>query len=1125
MNRLFLLPFVLLLMIFLFQQSEAQILGEMAFEEVPAMGAIPDDPSVSLLIVESSVPHLGFSSRKGIRTVKVISASLYYIVLDPGVDYITITADGYLPLELSRMNFPIKSAKKIKVTPLRVAEGEGTLAISSNPSGATITLNDIPINLKTPATLPNQKSGGYRIHLSSVSGFSEVDTTVVVRKGETSRLSVTLLKLVAGLTVISDPSGAMVIWNGDELGTTPLTRDDLKPSEGILTFLMDRYAPVNLGVRLIAGETYRQEVTLVRERGTIEVTTQPSAEVFLDGVSKGEVLTGNLTLRGIDTGEYTVSASLEGYDDASSQVTVEADRTTSVTIKPVPRPGSIYVTASRTGAAVILDGSATNIKTPGKLEGVVAGLHRVTVQLPGYSAETQAVAVTPGSVATANFELSESSAEKAGDFQLPEGLLEANYIEPTLTEIARLEQVIADKQKELPNRIEREVQILRQTDSGFAGRDPFETDAEYQARLQRASQKEADLRKKVESEIVVDEKRQLELLKQRKFITRDIELELNVEDYDANKGEWPLIIKRGKKLAHSALAIGGDQARKLYQNHATLRVFGELAIEGNSTVLQAVVLEEPISKFSGRLTEFTSIIAGPPPGSIITGPLPHMELISIPGGNFMLGSPDTEKDRNEAEGPQHRVTLSPYCMMTTEVTQAQWEMVMGSNPSLFKGPNRPVEWVSWNDVQEFLKKLNLLDPGRGYRLPTEAEWEFAARAGATTRFSWGDDPDYTEINKYAWYKDNSGHQTHDVGTKQANLWGIYDLHGNVWEWCLDLIDVYQDEAALNPIGPASGNSHVLRGGSWSLSGWRCRSASRIGYDTNGRTQSIGFRVVYSSTGDGTNNDQRSQRESTRNGLLVTKSSPSQSNMGNAADENATDAATGEGSLEDMKFIKIPGGIFQMGSATNDKDGKSNEKPQHLVTISKEFEIMTTEVTQSQWVAVMGSNPSRFVGEDRPVETVSWDDVQEFISRMNQHDPGKDYRLPTEVEWEFAARAGTLTRFPWGNDNSYDQLGDFCWYKENSNEQTHDVEKKLPNRLGLYDMSGNVWEWCSDWYGSYSGQDATNPTGPAVGTYIVLKGGSWANLSDHCRPAARSWNYREIRYSNVGFRLVRSVQNP
>ncbi|MDP8288063.1 MAG: formylglycine-generating enzyme family protein [Candidatus Electryonea clarkiae] len=213
----------------------------------------------------------------------------------------------------------------------------------------------------------------------------------------------------------------------------------------------------------------------------------------------------------------------------------------------------------------------------------------------------------------------------------------------------------------------------------------------------------------------------------------------------------------------------------------------------------------------------------------------------------MMGSPSDESGRDGDEGPQHQVTISSFQMMTTEVTQAQWEAVMGSNPAKFKGSNLPVEQVSWNDVQDFLKKLNQSDPGKGYRLPTEAEWEYACRAGTTTRYYSGKSE--SDLASVGWYNGNSGKKTHPVGQKKENAWGLYDMHGNVNEWCKEWYDgdYYDSSPTTDPQGASSGPYRVLRGGSWGSYARGCRSALRNGTIPDNRDYVNGFRVVFVSS--------------------------------------------------------------------------------------------------------------------------------------------------------------------------------------------------------------------------------------------------------------------------------------
>ncbi len=198
------------------------------------------------------------------------------------------------------------------------------------------------------------------------------------------------------------------------------------------------------------------------------------------------------------------------------------------------------------------------------------------------------------------------------------------------------------------------------------------------------------------------------------------------------------------------------------------------------------------------------------------------------------------------------------------------------------------------------------------------------------------------------------------------------------------------------------------------------------------------------------------------------------------------------------------------------NGDDNEKPIHSVTLTKPFYLQATEVTQGQWRAVLGDNPSYFqMGDDYPVEQVSWNDVQKFLSKLNALDPGKNYRLPTEAEWEYACRAGT-------SGDRYGELDAIAWYDRNLGNQTHPVGKKQPNGWGLYDMLGNVWEWCADWYGGdyYASSPSTDPRGPSSGQSRVLRGGSWLNYFSNVRSAYRGGLNPVNRYNHCGFRCAR-----
>ena len=230
-------------------------------------------------------------------------------------------------------------------------------------------------------------------------------------------------------------------------------------------------------------------------------------------------------------------------------------------------------------------------------------------------------------------------------------------------------------------------------------------------------------------------------------------------------------------------------------------------------------------------------------------------------------------------------------------------------------------------------------------------------------------------------------------------------------------------------------------------------------------------------------------------------------------------------FDGIEFVWIPPGEFRMGSTSRHAD--PDEKPVTRVRITRGFWMGKYEVTQAQWQAVMGSNPSRFdnCGGNCPVERASWNDVQEYIGKLNGKSGGRPYRLPTEAEWEYAARAGTTTDTyagditkPRGKDPVLNRIG---WYDENSGARTHPVGRKAPNAWGLHDMLGNVWEWVGDRFGDYPGGTVTDPVGPRSGSYRVFRGGSWRHLARDCRSADRNWNSPGSRTADLGFRLLRT----
>jgi formylglycine-generating enzyme required for sulfatase activity len=221
----------------------------------------------------------------------------------------------------------------------------------------------------------------------------------------------------------------------------------------------------------------------------------------------------------------------------------------------------------------------------------------------------------------------------------------------------------------------------------------------------------------------------------------------------------------------------------------------------------------------------------------------------------------------------------------------------------------------------------------------------------------------------------------------------------------------------------------------------------------------------------------------------------------------------------IEMILVRGGTFKMGCTGEQRDCSGDEKPVRNVTLG-DFYIGKYPVTQKLWFQVMGNNPSKFQGVNFPVENVSYDMAQEFIEKLNAK-TGKRYRLPTEAEWEYTARGGNKSKGYIYSGGNY--IDDVAWHSGNSQGKTHAVGGKEPNELGVHDMSGNVWEWANDWKGKYSSSDETNPKGPNKGDYRVLRGGCWNSGAKHCRVSNRHDESMEWYYSNMGFRLARSVQ--
>jgi formylglycine-generating enzyme required for sulfatase activity len=453
----------------------------------------------------------------------------------------------------------------------------------------------------------------------------------------------------------------------------------------------------------------------------------------------------------------------------------------------------------------------------------------------------------------------------------------------------------------------------------------------------------------------------------------------------------------------------------------------------------------------------------------------------IQPGSFQMGSATQEPGRWVDEGHRHEVGIREgFWLFETACTQALWVAVMGKNPARFNGARRPVERVSWNDAQCFIAALNERLPGLALSLPSEARWEYACRAGSTTRYSFGDDEG--RLGEHAWFNENAGGETHPVRERKPNAWGLYDMQGNILEWVQDVWSHRYHGA------PADGSAweskdtaavRVLRGGSWRSEARSCRCAYRVGYQPDSNNDDLGFRCARvqgrepGSAGSGASTlDTARPAErirpggheiGTRNGsssfdsgsvllrldagieasaplprapVIHIRTDREQFTLGGIAKpdwaraigrdrfglwcEIAVETNQGEPVVQRLRWI--PPGRFRMGSPPDEPGHHPVEGPQHLVSLGSGYWLFDTPCTQSLWEALMGDNPSAFRTPDRPVESVGWEEVKGFLDALNHRLGEADgrFQLPSEAQWEYACRAGTTTALYSG---SIEILGD------------------------------------------------------------------------------------------------------
>lgn len=562
-----------------------------------------------------------------------------------------------------------------------------------------------------------------------------------------------------------------------------------------------------------------------------------------------------------------------------------------------------------------------------------------------------------------------------------------------------------------------------------------------------------------------------------------------------------------------------------------------------------------------------------------------MEFVYIPPGSFIMGDDKGKTEANKTE--PHSVTLSQgYWLQTTEVTQEQWQKVMGTLPSTFKGRTNPVETVSWEDARTFIDKLNAKEKTLAYRLPSEAEWEYATRAGTNTTYFFGEDED--KLAQYAWYGKNAGdNRTHPVAARHPNQWGLYDMLGNVAEWVEDCWHGNYDNA------PSDGSVrktdrcdwHIWRGSSFASDFTETRPAFRGSDNAIERKSAYGFRLVMMDT-EAIEDYWYKQRadEKYLNRFPKGKYAAAINEKKRKAEEEKlkhneqlVQMGLNAGKIfrdcpDCPEMVVIPAGSFTMGSPETEAGRKIDEGPQHRVIIVKAFAMSKYEVTVGEyrvfarvtgyrtdaeknvgavegcetWDAADGKIQYRagrywdqpgFTQADRqPAVCLSWNDARAYVEWLAKK-TGKDYRMPSEAEWEYSARSGTTMSRYWGNepnqacryanvtDQSKTPAGNF-WPTRHECSDDHFFSAAVgnfePNAFGLFDMIGNAYEWSEDcFHDNYSGAPADGSVWNIENCgRRVLRGGSWGADPPSSRSAGRFVGGAAYRTNHTGFRPAR-----
>jgi formylglycine-generating enzyme required for sulfatase activity len=573
------------------------------------------------------------------------------------------------------------------------------------------------------------------------------------------------------------------------------------------------------------------------EHGVLKIRSRPSgAEISLDGRPMGRT---PLNIKEISVGSYKLTAQHHYCESYSTTVSIEKDLVSKVNAMLTRGRGRITLITSPKNISFKLDGRWANEKTPATLSKVVAGMHTISAQVDGYYAKEIKVEVMPNQIARANLSLEQWHPGKLLVKTIPESAqirildIDRPFSQGMLLDPGRYKIEASAK-----NYLEKQQWV---TLSGEPEKE-FSMELTALGIIETSGAPEG-------AQVYLDDK------PVGTIPCRIPGLESGTYSLRFEKENFmPLSKKVSVKVGHIQklnIQMMSVRDNRFYENHL---LEGQTALakgDKKSAVqaFKAALLLKPKDRAALKGLKTTDQL--PNHGETFTNAL-GMEFIYIAPASFLMGSPSTEPGR-DADERRHKVTLTTgYWLQATEITQGQWQTLMGSNPSHFKdsGEDYPVENVSYGDVQKFIKRLNDASAPEQYRLPTEAEWEFGARAGSDKAFASGDISDLgcgkdNKLRKTAWYCGTSNERTHAVGQKQPNAWGLYDMHGNVWEWCRDWYGAYSFGEVIDAKGPPDGKYRISRGGSWYDGAGLCRSAYRGRFSPGRRNGDLGFRLVKS----------------------------------------------------------------------------------------------------------------------------------------------------------------------------------------------------------------------------------------------------------------------------------------